>query len=85
MALIKHCYKDAQTYPGTTFTCGFEFLSKEGKSILNVGHFDGTYSKQFKVADDECVIGIKAKTMGDSARSNHGSLYNLQFKIAKLL
>jgi hypothetical protein len=64
---------------------GFEFLNKEGESILLYGIFDGVFNKEFSVEDNEQVIGIKAQTVENPASRCHGMLYNLQFKIAKLI
>ena len=64
---------------------GFEFLNKKGESILLYGVFDGVFKKEFSVEDNEKVIGIKAKTVENPASLCHGILYNLQFKIAKLI
>ena len=83
MAKIKLNYNNAAFYPGATFTEGFEFLNKEGKSLLKVGLFNGDTTKVFKVEESEQVIGIKAHTRSDPTFSNHGSLFNLQFKISK--
>ncbi len=79
MAQIKIYYVNLAGYPGCTFTYGFEFYSKEGKSILTVGEFCGS-RKVVDVGEDEQVVGIKAQT---PTHMNHGSLYNLQFQIAK--
>ena len=42
-------------------------------------------TKVFKVEENEQVIGIKAQTRSDPTHENHGTLYNLQFKIAKFI
>jgi hypothetical protein len=70
---------------GDTLTSGFEFLNKEGRSVLKVGAFDGPTTKVFKLDENEQVIGIKEQTDIDPANPNHGRLYNLQFKIAKFI
>ncbi len=75
------------TFPSYTYTQGFQFFDKEGKTILSYGG-GGPYerhTKFFEVEKNEKVIGIKAITEGDPARKDHGALYGLQFKIAKLV
>jgi hypothetical protein len=49
--------------------------------VYKVGDFGGT-DKVFRVGENEQVIGIKALTVKDPTDINHGSLYNLQLKIA---
>ncbi len=66
------------------YTHGFEFLNKEGRTVLLVGNSAGCTTKVFKVEENEQVIGIKALT----AKKNKfilGSLFNQQFKIAKII
>ena len=87
MAQIKldyFIYPASSYYPGSTFTYGFEFLNKEGKSILKIGKFDG-HIKVFSLEENERVIGIKAQTGRDPTLSIHGALFNLTFKISKLI
>ncbi len=52
---------------------------------MKIGRFEGETTKFFKVEENEQVIGIKAETRSDPANTSHGTLYNLQFKIAKLI
>ena len=66
------------------FTNGFEFLNKEGRTVLLVGNSAGCNTKVFKVGENEQVIGIKALT-SKKKTAPHGSLLNLQFKIAKII
>ena len=47
---------------GAAGTTGFEFLNKEGKTVLKVGNSTGYTTKVFKVEENEQVIGIKALT-----------------------
>ncbi len=44
------------------YTNGFEFLNKEGRTVLLVGDSAGFITKVFKVGENEQVIGIKALT-----------------------
>jgi len=37
IALIRICNFEDEEFVGATMTCGFEFLNKEGRSILRVG------------------------------------------------
>ncbi len=63
-------------------------MNKEGKSILKVGSLvkeSYTTNKVLKLEENEQVIGIKAFTVRDPANRCHGSLYSLQFKIAKFI
>ena len=83
MAKIKLNYYDYSS--GYTFTCGFEFLNKEGKSLLKAGLCNGYITKVFEVNEDEQVIGIKAHTVRDPKEAYHGSLLNLRFKIGKTI
>ena len=83
MAQIRTNYIASTGYLRATYTDGFEFLNKQGKSIFKVGSFTGDISKVSKVEDNEHVIGIKAQIRKDPTSNNHGKLYNLQFKIAK--
>jgi hypothetical protein len=82
---IKLYYNNAAYWNGATHTCGFEFLSKEGRTFLLVGDSAGYTTKVFEVEENEQVIGIKALTVTAPAHVNHGSLVNLQFKIAKVI
>ena len=52
---------------------------------MKVGKFKFAFTEVFNVLDDEQVIGIKAHTLADATFGSHGKLYNLQFKIAKLI
>ncbi len=78
-------YGNSKHFPGATVTEGFEFLDKNGRSLLSVGCFDRPYTDEISIEDNEQVIGIKALTVRDPASNIHGALYNLQFKLAKLL
>ena len=80
MAQIRHNYQEDSEFD---YDSSFEFLNKEGKSLLKVGRFDEDYTtKVFEVEEDEQVIGIKTQIVAGS--KNH-SMYNLQFKIGKLI
>ncbi len=81
MTQIRLNFNESTTYPGCTFTNGFELLGLQGNSVYKVGDFGGT-DVVFRVEDNEQVIGIKALTVRDPSDINHGSLYNLQLKIA---
>ena len=88
MAQIKldyFIYPASSYYPGSTFTYGFEFLNKEGKSILKIGEFKNENIKVSSLEENKRVIAIKAQTRRDPTLFDHGSLYNLTFKIAKLI
>jgi hypothetical protein len=52
---------------------------------MKIGMFDGETTKVFKVEENEQVIGIQTHTLRDPKSFSHGALYNLQFKIAKLI
>jgi hypothetical protein len=52
-------------------------LSKKA-SIFKVGLFQGD-KKVVTIEEDEKVIGIKAQTVSDLTRLNHGAVCNLQF------
>ena len=82
---IKIYYYNPSNSNGATLTEGFEFLSKEGKTVLLVGKSAGHTTKVFKVEENEQVIGIKAFNVPEQIHVNHGSLVNLQFKIAKII
>ena len=57
-------------------------MNKEGKSLLKAGKFFVLeITRVFEVEENEQVIGIKAHTDSDG----NGRLYNLQFKIGKLI
>jgi hypothetical protein len=53
VAQIKLNFSISERSPGANGTLGFEFLNKEGKSILKVGSFSGTTNKVFRVEDNE--------------------------------
>jgi hypothetical protein len=79
-------YNQASTYfQGASLAIGFKFFDKEGKPIFQVGSHYGQYGQLCSIKENEKVIGIKALTVRDPDNLNHGSLYNLQFKIAKLI
>jgi hypothetical protein len=82
VAQIRINFKVSTGYLRATYTDGFEFLNKQGKSILKVGPFTGDITKVAKVEENENVIGIKAQIRKDPTSNNHGKLYNLQFIIA---
>ena len=57
---------------------GFDFLDEKGKSVLKHGSFsDSSTKKEFKVEDDEQVIGIKALILRNQNSNSYGVLYNL--------
>ena len=84
MAQIKLHYSIYESWENLAHTNGFDFLNKQGKTILKFGRVYGK-TEVFNIEVNEQVIGIKAKTCWDLKHVCHGALYNLQFKIAKLI
>ncbi len=63
---------------------GVEFFNKRGKSILQAGDTKTIVYSVINVEDDEQVIGVKAATLPKD-HQNCGLLYDVKFKIAKIL
>lgn len=49
VAQIKTNLSNSSLYQGAIATYGLEFLTQEGRSILQVGNFDGATTKVFNV------------------------------------
>lgn len=77
VARIRMDFHIAKGFVGYTLNDKVEFLDKSSCRIVSVGARTGSISKVIDLAEDEEVIGIKAKAID-------GKLFNLQFKIGRL-